>query len=272
MNPNPGKPMYRMPITFGPSLGPRQGPDGMPFVAELDHDIRTASVTVETDGDALRELLPPGLELAAPNFTVVICEITNIDWLAGRGYNLVNVNWPVTYRAADGTTIDGDFVSVLWENMADPIMTGREEMGYPKLFADIPDISVADDHSATASASWDGFTFLEMNLSDLQAVEPVPQAVPRATFVYKYFPMAEHWGESDVSYLSLTPAEANNMRILHHSSANGQVRFNQATWKELPTLVTIVNGLAQLPVGRTISAGLTATVGGVNFRKQKRLL
>ena len=33
----------------------------------------------------------------------------------------------------------GSYALVVWENLADPILRGRELQGIPKVFADIPD-------------------------------------------------------------------------------------------------------------------------------------
>ncbi len=53
---------HRMPVAFGPSPGPRQGPQGQRF--DMGHAPRsTAAITFLTDERKLRELLPPGCSL-----------------------------------------------------------------------------------------------------------------------------------------------------------------------------------------------------------------
>ena len=52
--------IYRMPVGFGPSQGPRQGPDGRRFNGELS---KATILTIEylTDEGAMAALLPPGV-------------------------------------------------------------------------------------------------------------------------------------------------------------------------------------------------------------------
>ncbi|MGH2266647.1 hypothetical protein ACQ1Z3_16255, partial [Enterococcus faecalis] len=62
--------------------------------------------------------------------------MTEIDWLAGRGYTMIHVSWPARFDGMrDRAT--GRFLAVVWESLADPIITGRDEIGHPKLYADV---------------------------------------------------------------------------------------------------------------------------------------
>jgi acetoacetate decarboxylase len=86
------------------------------------------SVTFHSDSEQLEELLPEGFTLRDnPRVTVTASYIKEIEWLAGRGYNTLGVNIPVTFRGEDDE-VSGDFLTVLWENLTDPILTGREEL------------------------------------------------------------------------------------------------------------------------------------------------
>jgi hypothetical protein len=55
----------------------------------------------------------------------------------------------------------------MWENLADPIITGREEIGHPKLYAEIPELRIVQGAHHCA-ASWMGFKFLEMEVAALR--------------------------------------------------------------------------------------------------------
>ena len=62
--------------------------------------------------------------------------------------------------------LSGNFTPVLWENLADPIMTGREELGFAKIYAEMPPpVVIGDTYSAIAT--WQGFRFFEIEASDL---------------------------------------------------------------------------------------------------------
>ena len=64
--------------------------------------------------------------------------MTEIEWLAGRGYNTLGVTFPVVFQGKRDRAI-GPFLLVLWENLADPILTGREQLGYSKIYCELRD-------------------------------------------------------------------------------------------------------------------------------------
>lgn len=269
MTGNPTRPMFRMPMTFGPSLGPRQGPNGEVFTAANDHRTRSLVITAASDIDALQALLPDRFEAAEPVLTITVKQMRDIEWLAGRGYNIVLVTIPVTYQSRSRGHLSGDFVPVLWENMCDPILTGREDMGYPKLFADITDIDAQLDSDRTSVvASWDGFPFFEATVTNLVESDAPPTQSARAKFVHKYYPATQFWGQADVDRITMTPPEASNTVIDRHWTGTGSFAFHSSTWEQLPTLVTVVNGLADIPMHSFTSAAMTTSTGGVNYRKQ----
>src|SRR5262245_62407749 len=87
-----------MPTHFGPAPGPRQLPDGV--VPDPKHSPRRLSVAVSflTDAALLARHLPEGFALAGePVVTVEFHYMTEIDWLAGRGYTMIEVSWPATF-------------------------------------------------------------------------------------------------------------------------------------------------------------------------------
>src|SRR4051794_11667650 len=105
--------MYRMPTHFGSATGPRRGPDGQGFACESSP--KTTAVSFLTDRQALEAHMPPGFSVGAdPIVTVTATYMTEIDWLAGRGYNVLGVSWPAVFRG-ERDQVSGSFLSVLWE-------------------------------------------------------------------------------------------------------------------------------------------------------------
>ena len=156
----PGK-MYRMPTHFGPATGPRQGPDGRKF-ANIDTPKNTnISISFLTDAAALKAMLPPCFTLdGEPIVTIFAKYMTEIEWLAGRGYSMLGIRFPAAFNGVKDH-VRGSFLSVLWENLTEPILTGREELGFAKIYCELPDptISPSTWHS---TASWLGFKFLTL--------------------------------------------------------------------------------------------------------------
>jgi hypothetical protein len=50
---------------------------------------------------------------------------------------MIRVWRPVTFKGQRDQAV-GRFLALMWENLADPIVTGRAEIGQPKLYAEIP--------------------------------------------------------------------------------------------------------------------------------------
>ncbi len=266
---------HRMPYGFGPTPGPRQGPDGTPFAWVATPFRTTASVTYLSDGARLARLLPPGFTLEGePLVTVDISYLTALEWLAGRGYNLLGVRFPARFKGARDEAV-GLFLAVLWENLADPILSGREELGYAKLWCEIPEPRVLGGRLSYRGA-WLGHTFVELELSELGPVAPNHPAVPSlprndGTLHYKYVPRTGAPGEADAAYATLTPATGGHATIDAVSVGKGAVAFRRSTWEQIPTMAHIVNALADLPVIEIRDARLVKAHGGKDLSDQRRL-
>jgi len=252
---------YRMPTHFGPLPGPRQHPDG--GFRPDDTTQRTTAIWASFAADAaeLAALLPEGFApAAAPDVTLEIKNMTNIGWLAGRGYSVATVTAGVEH---DGET--GRFKLVLWENLADPIITGREELGYPKLYAEIDDIAQTD-LGARASVAWDGFTFAEL---DLRWDDAAPATAPTGpSWHLNYIPRIAAVGRADTAQVILTPPGQGPLTVAERRPATAVARFSSATFEQLPTFFPVANALAALHLGQCLGAGLARTVGTTDLRDQ----
>ena len=205
---------YRMPTHFGPRTGPRRGPDGKKF-ENIDYPKATRlSVRFLTNRDQLQKMLPEVFAVGAePVVSVTMSYHTEIPWLAGRGYNTLGVSFPAEFNG-EADQARGSFLLVLWENLTDPILTGREELGFSKIYAELPPRRVYEDDTHVM-ASWLGFKFMDMDLTNMEQVEvqsPAPTSsqgqdngVITGQMHYKYFPRTGEWGKADVSYAVITP-------------------------------------------------------------------
>lgn len=267
--------LYRMPTHFGPSTGPRQGPNGRTFPCEETPKSLSLAVSFLTRAEQLEALLPPRFTLAGePVVTVSATYMKEIEWLAGRGYNVLGVTFPARFDG-DVDHVTGTFLTVLWENLTDPIITGREELGFAKIYAELPEPSVLDG-AYHARASWLGFTFLDMHVEGLQrqSDEEIATAAnnPSAgTLHYKYVPRTGAWGTADVEYACLTPAENSNAVIQERWVGDGTVTFHRARWEDMPTQFDIVNTFHGLEVVEYRGASMTRSIGGKDLSDQRIL-
>lgn len=205
--------MYMMPTHFGPMAGPRQGPDLKPFSLVDSPRSTTYMVSFLTDTAQLEALCPPGFAVAGePVVTVASVHMMEVEWLAGRGYNVLGVMFPVTYTGAQDRAA-GPLLAVLWENLAEPILTGREQIGFAKVYAEIP-APIIRRNETHLSASWLGFRFVDIVIRNLVEVPPAdfppPPAVardgvPLGMLHYKYIPGTGQDSAPDAEYAVLTP-------------------------------------------------------------------
>lgn len=263
---------YRMPVMFGPAPGPRQKADGLPWTTDESGvaNIQWATIAYRTDRAALEALMPPGFELIESIVYVTYGFFRNLYWLAGRGYGIVNVEVPVRCTGK-GQAIEGGLCLVLWEGRPDAITTGREELGFPKLFADIPDVRMQPQTgNLEGRASWFDFTFFEIEMHGLEEVTVEDKRLlgPKGgPIFYKYMPRTGPFGAGgcDVSYVTCahpSPGEESSSQTIKFGDAQyrkwracgGSVKWNSATFEQLPTTFHIVNGLAGLPVGEYVFA------------------
>jgi Acetoacetate decarboxylase (ADC) len=236
--------LYRMPTHFGPSLGPRQGPEGRRFANADTPRVVWVTSAFRTTAEAIERLMPPQLRLDGdPVVTVVYADMQEIEWLAGRGYRTLGVNVPARF-VGEHDDVSGQLQLVLWENRADPIITGREELGVPKLYAEIAAPSWDGDR-VTCTASWDGCTFFEMHVDARAEAEPGPG---QPELYLKYMPATGEPGRADVCCVTMLPNEWPNRRVDEVREGPSTAAFTTATWEQLPTLVHVVNTLAALPV------------------------
>jgi hypothetical protein len=263
---------YRMPAHFGPTPGPRQGPNGERF-ADIDTPLSTnATASFLTDRGKLEDILPPGFALdGEPVVTVEMRHMTEIEWLAGRGYATFGVSFPARYNGARDH-VAAPFLAVLWENLPDPILSGRDELGFSKIYAELPPPRVLRGRRIY-QAGWLAHSFATMELSDLEEVAPadLPPSRSGGRLHYKYIPRTGAPGEADVAYATFTPPTGYNTKILSAARGKGTVRFHHSTWEELPTMAHIVNALADLPQLEMRGATLTQTRGGKDLSDQKAL-
>ena len=271
----PGK-MYRMPTHFGPLMGPRQSPDGRKFECLDNPKVKAIAVSFLTDAEQLAAWLPPGFSLdGEPVATVNASYMTEIEWLAGRGYNTLGVSFPVRF---DGKVdhARGNLLTVLWENLTDPIITGREEIGFSKIYCELPEPTfLRGEYHVTAS--WLGFKFLDMRVKDLrqQSSEEInamgSSQSSDGTLHYKYMPRTGDWGTADVEYPVITPATGSNAKVLERYVGSGDVQFYPARWEDMPTQYNIVNAFAGLQILEYRGASFTRSVGGKDISDQRIL-
>ena len=267
--------MYRMPTHFGPAYGPRQGEGGKKFANRDSPKVTSMSVSFLTNREQLEAFLPEGFELESPPVvTVEASYMTEIEWLAGRGYNTLGVSFPAVFNGKKDYAV-GRFLTVLWENLTDPILTGREELGFSKIYCELPEPRTINGQTHCI-ASWMGFKFLDLKLwnmhqQSLEDANATPRPRSDGTLHYKYMPRTGEWGTPDIAYAVLTPSGNSHAVVQEVWRGEGSVQFHKATWEDLPTQVNIVNAFHGLEIKEARGASIVKSVGGKDLSDQRIL-
>lgn len=268
---------YRMPVSFGSAVGPRQHPDGRMWKPEETGTMNAdwMRIAYRTDPEKLKALLPPGFELRGEPVLSVSCAwFRNLYWLAGRGYGILSLDFPVTYRGKE-ETIEGSYCPIIWEGRPDAIMTGREELGFPKMFAEFPEIDWDKSAGiAKCSSSWMEHTFFDIQLSELKEeanpVKMLPGSGGGPQLYYKYFPRTSPFGQegADVEYVTTgAPKGSNAANIIMDDfeyrrwTGKGSFNWHKATFEQLPLTFKIVNTIADLDIIEIVETELVSFSG-----------
>jgi len=215
-----------------------------------------------------------------------------MDWLGGGGYNLLGLNLHgVKYTKKDGSAITGSFLAVLFESLTDPIVTGREELGMPKLNCAL------DVHRRKESmhirANWQGVTFGEWEWEGLEAVD-VPSAdgeggklsggattsfsapgfEDQGVLAYRYIPAVGREGKADAEYAVFVPRGKGSEVARTHTTLRAKkasFRFDKKDWDALPTLHHIAAGLAELPVYEVVEGKIVEGRGVEDVGQAERI-
>ncbi|KAF5870415.1 putative fad binding domain containing protein [Botrytis fragariae] len=262
----------RMPMSFGPSPGPRQDLNGIKR-NPLKATYKTSYITFKTYKSYLLTLLPSDdfqitTEGMWATATFSVTRLDNLEWLGGRGYSMLGfyVHDIVHKSSSDShsgnsTELKGDFLPVLFENMADPIITGREELGFSKVFATL-DEKASSESSFILSACWEGTEFCSLTLNDLEEAPDAESALCSPVLHYKAIPSSMKKGqdaEYATTYPSIPTAEgerrwkAGKAEIVFTDLENGELEM------AFPTLANIIKGLRGVKVVEIIRSGIQAS-------------
>lgn len=285
---------WRQPLSFGPSPGPRQSLNQLPDISTHPEQYQIVhTMRFTTSGTYIRKLFPtPSFSFNLPNTlvqaSIVCCSLKNLTWLGGSGYDHCGLYiHGVQYKKQNGELLHGTFLPILFENLADPIITGREEIAAPKLSCDIDIESPESGNARTVRLSWRGTTFGELKFGDLleesqdpaekgrsdqgKAVTPMPTP-DDGIFMYRYVPAVGEPGKADAEYAVFDPfperqsgangAEENDIgkrsdnqvECAKRVARSPKLGFHAGDWSSLPTIHHITAVLAEIPIYEILEA------------------
>ncbi|MEH6604696.1 MAG: acetoacetate decarboxylase family protein [Pseudomonadales bacterium] len=255
---------YMMPAHFGPRyMGEK--------TSGWYHDVTALVVPYRTDREKLAAYLPAQFEVAEdPVVSVFYACNKKVDWLAGRGYNMIGVNASVVFKGAE-EQLQGTYSLVIWENLTDPILSGRELQGIPKVYADIPDATLTDGKYSCSASHFDS-QILAMSIDKLRDItaEEAEAAMKDGEgkdnpMAWRYMPALGGFGPDAVNEISTFPSE--NV-FTEAKIGQGKIDWSHLSWEQNPTQYHIVNALAELPILEYLPAMMTR--GSTNLSLPER--
>jgi 2-polyprenyl-6-methoxyphenol hydroxylase-like FAD-dependent oxidoreductase len=256
----------RMPCSFGLTSSPRQRLSGGPHSQVTKMTSRTAYMTFKTPKSYLETLLPSSeLSINAhggwATATFSATKLGNLAWLGGRGYTHFGfyIHNVVHVKDSSDKENKGDFLPVLFENMADPIITGREELGFSKVFATLQEVQESNlDYSL--KAGWEGQDFCQFELKVLSKVDTPSLAQEPPVLSYKVTPSLNEGGGVESEYVTVTELPPPEQNQQQWTAQNGAISFTSLEGEELelafPTLANIIRGLRAIKVSEVLQCGI----------------
>ncbi len=269
--------LWRMPISFGAFPGPQQDGCGRRRVAD-DPTRRFVSTSVkfQTSRTFLETILPTSQFKFRTTATVATAtfsatRLDNVAWLGGKGYTSFGLYvHGVQYVKKDGSIINGTYLPVLFENLTDSIVSGREERGMPKVFCDIE--TRRQGNSYSVEASWGGATFARIKLDDLSQDDPsiekgtIGDEADYGILTYRYIPAVGEPGKADAEYACVIPhdegGEIQEAPVKAVSrTKRASIKIQAQDWETLPTLHHITSVLAEIPIYSILGAKVVEGTG-----------
>ena len=196
-----------------------------------------------------------------------------MDWLGGGGYNHLGLYiHGVEYtHPTSGNKVSGTYMPILFESLADPIISGREELGMPKLYSGI-DVFRRGEGGYHVKTSWQGVNWGSFSLSGLKANDPnastgsVSGEADEGIIVHRYIPSVgkEKKGVAEADYACFDrfeEAEPKPRVSRSWEARDAKVEIDGGDWTSLPTLHHVVSRLAEIPIYEVVGAKVVEGVG-----------
>ncbi|KAK3710906.1 hypothetical protein LTR37_009927 [Vermiconidia calcicola] len=268
---------WRTPIGFGPAPGPRQplslsleNPELAKIRKQTPETSSALIIRFKSSRTYLQNLLPPGFAFVSP---ATVCEATllcntldGMTWLGGGGYSFIMLQiHGIKYTKKNGDVIFGSFIPLLFEDLTDPIVTGRDDLGMPKLYAAISVTHIGD--KATVEISWRGTKIGSMEFAGLSDKEQEPgllngndrqesasQGPPpppdNGHLAWRFVPAVGRPGQADAEYPVFVPKPDPGKFFKDaqvSTAAEASFEFSAGDWNSLPTLHNVTRVLAEMP-------------------------
>ena len=238
--------IYQMPQIMGPVYDKDNLPR-IPYPA-----IENIAIQFQSDRETASNLVPDCYQIDQnPIVTVVFGYFRGLDFLAGGGYNIAAVQVSARFDG-EQDHVEGDYILIMFENKTMPILGGREYLGVPKLYADIPPFKIMPNGNLRCEASLYGHLLFGIDLPPLKKQNRVVRSVAskrinsRPWLAYKYFPALDGPPDADYPTITRNDIKIDNLWMGRIAS----LYFGIATDKDISQVFHLIEALKQLKMNK----------------------
>lgn len=236
------KKIYMMPLITGPVADRTRG--------SQYKSVEMLSLQYKTNYDSVKALLPICYEPAdEPTVSIAFSFYDGVDFMAGRGYNIVLVLLAAKF-SGETDNLEGDYVLVIMENDVVPIISGRELLGAPKIYADISSPEVLPDGSRRCEAHLWGHLLLGAEYGPMKKQNLVVRKMGskmvsgRPWMTYKYIPSLEGEPDADYPIANWSDTKMEELRL----GKSGRIFFGDAGEEDIGAFKGVIDAIGSLPV------------------------
>jgi acetoacetate decarboxylase len=241
---------YRTPFMMGP-LFDRAAPPKLAYP-----QVEVLAFQFLTEPQAIESVLPePYRPAEEPLVTVIFSDNNGLDFMAGGGYRLAAFQLAARFDG-DRDHVEGDYILVMFENQTWPIIGGREDLGVPKLFADITAMKLLPDGTTRCEASLWGHLLFSLDVPEMRKQSFIARAVAtrqinsRPWLAYKYVPSVD--GPPDADYPTVSQNDTKIETLWLGKTAS--LRFGDAGRDDVALMRPLLDALATLTVVEPLRA------------------
>jgi acetoacetate decarboxylase len=247
MKPDTSK-YYRMPLLMGPMF------DRVPLPKLAYPQVEVLAFQFLTEPQAIEALLPePYRPAKEPLVTVLFSENNGLDFMAGAGYRMAAFQVAARFDG-ERDRVEGDYILVMFENQTWPIIGGREDLGVPKLFADISPMRMLNSGRTRCEASLWGHLLFSLEVQAFKSQPSVVRAVAtrrinsRPWLGYKYIPSLD--GPPDADYATITKNDTKIEALWLGKKA--RLELGAASQEDVAFVRPLLDALATLAVVKPV--------------------
>jgi acetoacetate decarboxylase len=225
------------------------GPRTLPAVTTVERQYTTV-VSFVTEPDAVSWMLPRHFKPSPrPVVAFMHQQLVDVDYMHGRGYNLLNVAVSAVHDGTAGS-LAASFPLVIWENNTMPIIAGRELHGNPKIYGEVSDVigDAARDDSISFQVAEYGSALITGRLTGLR--ESSAESVERTNagsaealiFGWRLIPNAD--GTIAIDEPTLIRGSSRFERVW---TGQGHIELHGTTIDQAPFSSSVIAALAEIP-------------------------